>query len=76
MLLFHDEIVGEHPESVAPEAAVRISEVMVEALRFKCPKMYKACKAEPTLMRKMFKGAKCIYDANGRLMVWEPKKGN
>lgn len=73
ILLFHDEIVAEHPESVASDAAPRVSEIMVEALRFKCPSMYKACKAEPTLMRKLYKGAEPVYDANGRLQVWEPK---
>ncbi len=74
ILLFHDEIVAEHPESVASEAATRVSEIMVEALRFKCPRMYKACKAEPTLMRKLYKGAEKTVDAAGRLVPWEPKQ--
>ncbi len=73
ILLFHDEIVSEHPESVASEAATRVSEVMVEALRFKCPKMRKAVKAEPALMRLLLKGAETVYDNNGRLIPWEPK---
>src|SRR4029077_12657848 len=47
ILLFHDEIVAEHPESIASEGAERVSEIMVEALRFKCPSMHKAVKAEP-----------------------------
>lgn len=72
ILLFHDEIVAEHPESIAPEAAERLSECMVEALRWKCPGMYKAIEAKPTLMRRLYKGAEETRDANGRLIVWEP----
>lgn len=76
ILLFHDEIVAEHPISVASDAAIRVSEVMVETLRFACPTMYKACKAEPTLMRRLFKGAEPVWKdgiAGGTLLVWEPK---
>jgi len=80
ILLFHDEIVSEHPISVASEAAMRQSEIMVEALRFICPKMYKACKAEPTLMGRLYKGAEPRYerggkkaaDENDRLVCWTP----
>jgi hypothetical protein len=72
--LFHDEIIAEHPESVAHDAAVRVSEVMVEALRFQCPELAPAVFAEPTLMRRLYKGAQPVYDANGRLTVWEPKE--
>lgn len=77
ILLFHDEIVAEHPESVASDAAIRLSEIMVETLRFRCPKMYKACKAEPTLMRKLYKGAEPVWAGvpyESKLLVWEPKQ--
>ncbi len=74
ILLFHDEIVSEHPESVASEAAMRQSEIMVEALRWQCPELYKAVKAEPALMRRLYKGAEAVYGADGRLVPWEPKK--
>jgi hypothetical protein len=72
ILLFHDEIVAEHPESVAPEAAERLSECMVESLRWKCPGMYKAVEAKPTIVRRLYKGAEPVYDKNGRLTIWEP----
>lgn len=72
--LKHDEIIAEHPESVAPEAATRVSEIMVEAMRFMCPELAPAAKAEPTLMRFLAKEASPVYDANGRLAVWEPKE--
>jgi hypothetical protein len=82
ILLFHDEIVAEHPESVASDGAIRVSEVMVEALRFACPRMYKAVEAEPTLMRRLYKGAEPVWqrggkkpaDASDRLLPWEPKQ--
>jgi hypothetical protein len=69
----HDELVCEHPESVAHEAATRVSEIMVEALRLACPDLAPACEAEPALMRKLYKGAKKVVDASGRLQPWAPK---
>ena len=78
--LFHDETVAEHPIAMAPYAAVRISELMVEAGRWQCPELYKAWKAEPTIMRALFKGAEPRYarggaepaDENDLLVCWEP----
>lgn len=85
IMLAHDETIAEHPESVAPEAATRVSELMMEALRFMCPELSKAVKAEPTIMRRLYKGAEPVYrnpagelckeDTPGaRLAIWEPKK--
>lgn len=68
----HDEIVGEHPISVAHEAATRVSELMCESLRIKCPDLERAVEAEPCLMLKLYKGAQTTRDANGRLIPWEP----
>lgn len=73
ILLFHDEIVAEHPESVAPEAATRLGECMVESLRWSCPKMRDAVEALPTIMRRLYKGLDPTYDANGRLTISEPQ---
>lgn len=88
-LLAHDETIAEHPECQAHEAAIRVSEIMVESLRFKCPHMKKAAKADPTLMRRLYKGAEPVYlcgcgkkndkekcecgRTDGRLIPWEPK---
>jgi hypothetical protein len=74
VLLFHDEIIAEHPESVASDAAWRVSEIMVEALRWQCPDMYDAVKAEPTLMRALYKGASPVYatGTTDTLIPWEP----
>ncbi len=71
IMLAHDETIAEHPESVAHDAATRVSEIMVEGLRFMCPDLAPACKAEPTLMRHMLKNAQPVYK-EGRLQVWEP----
>lgn len=80
ILLAHDETIAEHPESVAHDGATRISEIMVESLRWKCPDLKKACKAEPTLMRRLYKGAEPRYarggekpaDESDHLVCWEP----
>ncbi len=80
ILLFHDEIVSEHPISVASEAAIRQSEIMVEALRWQCPDMFDAVQAEPALMPRLYKGAEAVWERGGkkpadssdRLIPWEP----
>lgn len=77
----HDEIILEHPESEAHDGAMRVSEIMVEEMMWYCPDLAKACAAEPTLMRKWFKGATPVWKQGGkkkagpddRLIPWEPK---
>jgi hypothetical protein len=73
IVLFHDETVAEHPASVASEAAERVSEVMVEALRWHCPELRDAVVADPCLMTALHKGAEAIRGADGRLVPWTPK---
>lgn len=68
----HDEHFGEAIEDTAPENAERIGEVMVRRMKAYVPDVLVT--AEPTLMRRWYKQAKCVRDANGRLMIWEPKK--
>ncbi len=68
----HDEIIFEHPEAIAHDAVMRVSEVMVDCLRMYCPTVAKACKAEPTLMRKWFKNATKVVH-NGRVVPWTPE---
>lgn len=75
----HDELLCEHPESIAHDAAMRVSEIMRDELRYYCPDLAAACKAEPTLMRRWFKGAKPRWlhggdkpaNQNDRLIPWE-----
>lgn len=73
-LFAHDEIIGDHPADVAPEAAWRNAELMEESLEIFCPNMVRAIrgKVRPALMRKLYKSAEEKYE-NGRLVPWEPK---
>jgi hypothetical protein len=77
----HDEIILEHPEALAHDAATRTSEIMVEEMMWYCPDLARACAAEPTLMRRWYKGASAAWrdggkkraGPNDRLVPWEPK---
>lgn len=78
----HDEVLPELIESQAHDAAMRLSEIMVEEEMFYCPDLVEACLAPPALMRKWFKGAEPWYkrggkkpaDENDILVPWEPAK--
>ena len=65
----HDEIILESPEATAPEAAERLSVLMVQGARMFLPDM-PGLKAEPCLMRYWSKNATTLRDDNGRLRVW------
>jgi hypothetical protein len=77
----HDEIILEHPEAEAHEGAMRVSEIMVDEMRYYCPDLADACAAEPTLMRRWYKSAVPTWKLGGkkrsapddRLVPWEPK---
>lgn len=68
----HDEVIVEHPRSIAHEAAMRISEIMRDVMRWYCPDLADAAEAEPTLMEKWFKGAEKVVH-NDRLVPWTPE---
>lgn len=72
----HDEIIGEHSESVAADAAARITELMEESLRLVCPDMAdgKAIEAKPTLMRRITKGAEAVFNKAGKLIPWDDRE--
>lgn len=73
----HDEMIGEHPLSMASDGAWRISEVMRDCMRYICPDLADAAVAEPTLMPCWSKGAEKLVHS-GRLIPWtrdhNPKK--
>lgn len=73
VLNVHDELVAEHPEAKAPEAADRMAFIMRETLKLYVPDMASAVEAEPTLSRVLSKDAKTLRDGSGRLLVWEAK---
>lgn len=66
----HDEYILEAPIHKARGAATRLSEIMVEQMRRFTPDI--PAKAEACLMRRWYKGAKAVADAQGRLIPWEP----
>lgn len=70
----HDEFVLEVPEDlpVAQAAVARLVAVMVEGMALYVPDV--PIKAEPTLMARWYKEAEPVWDADGRLLVWEPKE--
>jgi len=70
----HDEFVLEVPEdlSLAQAAVARLVDVMVEGMALYVPDV--PIKAEPTLMRRWYKEAEPVWDADGKLLVWEPKE--
>jgi DNA polymerase-1 len=70
ILFAHDELIVEVPEDCAHEAAHRISEVMVGAMKEYVPDV--AVTAPPALMRRWLKAAEPVY-LDGRLVPWEPK---
>lgn len=67
----HDELLGDHPESIAHEAATRISEVMRDCLRYICPDLADAVEARPTLMENWYKAAEEVVH-RGRTVPWTP----
>lgn len=70
LVFVHDEIIIESPDERAPEAAVRLSELMCEAMNGVAPDVPSA--ATPALCKRWLKGAEPVYDESGRLMPWEP----
>lgn len=81
LLVFqHDEAIAEIPESVAHEAATRITEVMVDEMRFFCPDLAPAAKAPAALMARWTKSAEPLWargglkgpaDDSDRLVPWD-----
>lgn len=70
-LYVHDQYLIEAPEETAPEAAAQLREIMVTGAWQWLPDV--KLDAEPCLSRYFAKDATAVYDAAGRLAVWEPK---
>lgn len=67
----HDEWGAEHPETRAPEAADRQSQVQRDVMQRWCPNV--AIRgAAPALSRRWYKGADEVRNAEGRLQLWTP----
>lgn len=72
LLFVHDEVIMEHPEGEASDRAYVQAKIMVDAMSEFLPDVRP--KAEPALMRRWYKEAKEVKDAQGRLVPWEPKE--
>lgn len=68
----HDEIIAELDQRTASEAADAMCAVMVSAAQRWTPDVKLV--AEPALMERWWKGAECVRDDSGKLLVREPKK--
>jgi hypothetical protein len=66
----HDEVIPELIESNAHDAAMRISEVMVEEMMYYCPDLVPAAKAPPALMKVWNKNAAPLFNSEGKLIPW------
>jgi hypothetical protein len=71
VIWLHDESFLEIPIECAHEAAYRQAQIMVETAEEWCEGLIK-WKAEPALMTRWWKSAEARFDANGRLIPWEP----
>jgi hypothetical protein len=69
-LAIHDELLVYVPEPVASEAADRLSELMVRAMKRLIPNI--PVEAPPALMDRWYKEADEVRDENGKLLVWKP----
>lgn len=70
--MIHDETISELPEDCAHEMAHVQAKIMVDAFQAMAPDV--VIRADPALMRCWYKGADPVYDAQKRLIPWEPKR--
>ena len=66
----HDEWLGEVPLDRLHEAAYRARDIMVQTAEEWCEGL--KFTAEPAAMAHWSKGAKTVFDSNGRLVPWKP----
>jgi len=66
----HDELILESPADRAPQAAERLSELMVEGMQAYLPDLL--VRATPHLMERWFKDAEPVFDQDGVLVPWRP----
>lgn len=72
IIFVHDELWGETPKATAHLAGPRISEIMVAAGKQVCPDIG-GWEVQPTLSEYWYKKAEPTYDAEGRLVCWQPR---
>lgn len=73
ILFVHDQLLGEvRADEYAHDRCKQIEKLMVDAMMVVTPDVQS--RVETVLTRRWNKKAKPVYDANGRLTLWEPKK--
>lgn len=70
LVFVHDEIIIEADLAQAHEAATRLSEIMVEQMECMTPNI--PARATPAIAHRWLKGAKPVFDENGRLVPYRP----
>ena len=71
VLMLHDELILEVPETKAHEAVNRQSEVMILGMREVVPDVKVG--TEFAVARRWYKKAAAVYGTDGRIRPWEPK---
>jgi DNA polymerase I-like protein with 3'-5' exonuclease and polymerase domains len=71
-MFIHDEIIAEVPEDRTHEAGAELARIMCDAMQVVVPDV--KITASPAAMRRWYKDATTVYDLNGRLVPWEPRK--
>ncbi len=72
VLFIHDEIIVEAPIHKAPQVALEVQRHMQESMQIFTPNVPSSC--SPSMALRWYKNAEPIYDENGVLQIWEPKK--
>ncbi len=72
VLFIHDEIIVESPLEKAPQVALEVQRLMQENMQIFTPDVPSSC--SPSMALRWYKNAEPVYDENGVLQIWEPKK--
>lgn len=72
VLFIHDEIIVEAPIEKASIASKEIQRHMEECMRIYTPDVPSSC--SPSMSLRWYKEADAVYDENGNLGIWSPKK--
>jgi len=73
LLYIHDEVITEVPKATAHVAAMEQTRIQVDTVNaIWLPDV--PVRAEPALMQRWYKKAEPVFDNNGELLPWEPKK--
>ncbi len=72
VVFIHDELMLEADEDRGHEVGMELSRLMCESMEVYTPNV--PSRASPQSMRRWYKGAEPVFDQNGRLVPFEPRK--